>query len=86
MEIELDNGLRLRLNNKNHTSSIIPSPKVSENVFVPSFVKYQDMNYKIVSIGSYSFPNTKTESLTFSYDSEITKFVNNSFDCSHIKK
>lgn len=86
MEIELENGLKLKLNKDDHTSSIISSPKMNGHVIIPSFVIYQDEKYKIISIESYSFSNTKIESITFSDDCEITTFEDNSFYCAHIKK
>lgn len=85
MEFALENGLKLKLNN-DYTASIISSSKVTGNVFIPRFVEYQGTKYIITTICSYSFSNTKIDSLTFASDSEITSIEKNSFDCAHIKK
>lgn len=75
MEIEIEGGLRVKLNQNDNTSSIIESPKASGTVFIPKFVEYENQKYKIISIGDYAFnANKSIDYLTFPEDSEVERF------------
>ena len=86
MEIEIEGGLNVKINQKNNTASIIKSPKAKGTVFIPRFVEFENHKYKIISIEQYAFSNIKIDSLTFPEDSEVESFEWYSFSYSGIKK
>ena len=87
MEIEVENGLMVKINEKNNTASVIESPKASGTVLIPRSVQYKGKEYLITSIGSYSFGcENKIDFLEFDYNSEIESLSKNVFFGAYIKK
>ena len=86
MEIDIRGGLRVSINKKDKTASIIKSPEAKGIILVPRFATHDNINYKIISIGGNSFENCNIEFLTFPEDSEIESFKQHSFLFAHIKK
>ena len=43
-------GLRIKLDEENHNSSVIYSPEATGNVFIPKSVEYKGKVYPIISI------------------------------------
>ena len=86
MEIEIKGDLRVKIDQKNKTASIIESPKAKGTVLIPRFAEYENVKYKIISIDTSSFRDTKIESVTFPEDSEVETFEGSIFEDSTIKK
>ena len=86
MELEIEGGLRVAINEKYKTASIIRSPKATGIVLIPRFAKYKTIEYPIISIDGYSFKDNYIELLTFPEDSEVESFNENSLVQAHIKK
>lgn len=87
MNIEISKSyIRYSLNDKDHTASVIKSPKAKGNIFIPQFIMYQKEKYIITSISSYAFDHIKVESISFPEDSEIESFNYNCFYFLSIKK
>ena len=53
MEIEIEGGLRVAINEKDKTASITRLPKATGIVLITRFAKYY-IKYLIISIGGYS--------------------------------
>lgn len=85
MEIKLASGLNLRLNEKDYTATVIKSEEKRE-VFIPRFVEHDGIKYTITSIGKGSFEYRTIDSITFSEDSEVISFEEDSFSGTTIKK
>lgn len=87
MEISLfQGGLKIKLDQEKHTSSIISSPEASGDVFIPKYVEYKGSKYPIISIKDRAFNDNKIESLTFPEDSEVKTFETLSFLFTSIKQ
>ncbi|KAK8853734.1 hypothetical protein M9Y10_016277 [Tritrichomonas musculus] len=86
IEIEIEGRLRVKINQKDKTSSVIESPKATGTIFVPHFVEHENENYKIISIGQNAFKNCHIDTLTFAEDSEVETFKKNCFYFAHIKR
>ena len=86
MEIEIDGGLRVKINDKTKTASIIRSPKATGIILVPRFAEHNNIKYIITSIGNCSFEFNDIECLTFPEDSEVQTFETHSFFNCKIKK
>ena len=86
MEIELDNGLRLEINESTKTSTVIKLNQKSNDVLIPRYAEYKGEKYKIISIKSYAFKKVDLELLHFADDSEVEHFGSSIFFSSTIKK
>mgnify|MGYP001152822084 CR=1 FL=1 len=86
MKIEIQNGLRVEINEKNKTATIIKSPKATGNVFIPRDIDYKGEKYIIISIDSYAFTNNSINLLSFPEDSKIQTFKPCTFLYSSIQK
>ena len=86
MEIEIDGNIRLALNKKDHTSSVIESPKATGSIFIPRFVEYKKEKYNIISIKKKAFSDNNIIDITFPDDSEIITFEQRCFHFTHIRK
>ncbi|KAK8897753.1 hypothetical protein M9Y10_015718 [Tritrichomonas musculus] len=86
MEIDIEGGLRVSINEKDKTASIIESPKATGIVLIPKFAKYNNIQYLITSISEKSFNRNYIEFLTFPEDSEVESFKMGSLLGAHIKK
>ncbi|KAK8834498.1 hypothetical protein M9Y10_032643 [Tritrichomonas musculus] len=86
MEIEIEGGLRVKINQKDNTCSVIESPKAKDTIFVPHFVEHENQSYKITSIGRNAFKNCYIDCLKFAEDSEVESFEENCFGDAHIKR
>lgn len=86
MEIKIKGNLRIQINQKDNTASIISSPEASGHVFIPRFAEHENIKYKIISIEDCAFKGCNIELLTFAEDSEIATFQDRCFYEAHIKK
>ena len=86
MEIEIKGGLKVKINQKNDTCSIIKSSKDTRNVFIPRFAEYEEKKYKIILFDSGAFSGCNIDSLSFAEDSEFEMFEGYCFYGAHIKK
>lgn len=77
LEITIDGGLRVKINQNDSTASVIKSPEVKGTVIVPRFVEHDDKKYKIISISDNSFYGNSFDYLTFPEDSEVEIFEHN---------
>ena len=85
MEIQIDSGLRLKLNVDDCTASVIKSPTVTGNVFIPQIILHENIHYKIISLGRYAFESINVQSITFPENSEIKTFEKYCFSNADIK-
>lgn len=80
MEITLENGISLKLNEENHTAAIIPSPNAQNNIFIPKTIQYQSDEYIIDKISKESFKDNKNiRNFSFSKDSALTEIGKKAF-------
>ena len=86
LEIEIENNLRVQINQKDGTSSIIESPKATGNIIVPCFATYNNKQFKIISVEGYAFCRCNIESLIFPEDSKVESLKNSCFYTAHVKK
>ncbi|KAK8838865.1 hypothetical protein M9Y10_032907 [Tritrichomonas musculus] len=86
MEIEIKGNLKVKINQKDSTASVIESPKANGTVFIPRFAEHENVKYKIISIEKNAFKNCFIDRLTFAKDSEVETFEKNCFYNAHIKK
>ena len=86
MKIEIDNGLRFSLDEKDYTASIINSPEVTGDVIVPRLVEHQGKQFIIKSIGVKAFSENRIKSLSFPEDSEVESIKGYAFLKAHIRK
>ena len=86
MEIEIKGNLRVEINQKDKTASVVKSPKASGNVLIPHFAEHENKNYKIISIKGYAFSNCDIDCLTFAKDSEVETFERCCFCDAHIER
>ena len=84
--MELENGLRVKLNRHNKTASVTKSPKVNGKVFIPRFAEFDNQKYKIISIKKSAFSRVTIELLEFPEDSEVETFEEECFTDARIKK
>ena len=85
MEVEIENGFKLKINETNRTATLIKIPKDTKSLFVPRDIEYQKQKYLITSL-SFRFNSYHLESVTFPEDSKVEIFEQNCFNGSHIKK
>ena len=86
MEIELDNGLVVKINEDDKTATVIKLNKQTEDVFIPRYAEYKGNKYKIISLAFYALSCKIIQSLTFPEDSEVNYFDGSIFNSSRIKK
>lgn len=87
MEIEIGNGLFVKLNRENLTASVTKATKTQENVTIPRIIKYESQEYKIIRINNNAFQgNCKLLSLQLPDDSYITSIGPNAFDSTPIQE
>ncbi|KAK8839270.1 hypothetical protein M9Y10_032202 [Tritrichomonas musculus] len=86
LEIEIENNLRVKINQKDGTSSIIKSPKATGDINVPCFAIYNNKQFKIISVEGWSFYNCHIDSLIFPEDSKVETLKDYCFKYAHIKK
>ena len=84
--MKFEGGLRVSINEKDNSASVIKSPKATRIVFVPRYAEYKNNKYKIISIDQNAFKGNNIEFLTFPEDSEVISFKSHSFLKIHIKK
>lgn len=78
-EIELENGLRIKIYPVNQTATVIKSGKVTGNVLIPRYVEDDGKKYPIISLSENAFKEAKFDSLIFPKDSEVETFENSLF-------
>lgn len=87
MEIEDDESrLNILINTKDHTASVMKSPKATGDVFIPRFIQHDNAKYTIKSIDEEAFSQNKIESIRFPDDSEVSSFKKDAFQQTSIKK
>ncbi|KAK8837408.1 hypothetical protein M9Y10_036842 [Tritrichomonas musculus] len=86
LEIEIENNLRVQINQKDGTSSITKSPKATGNIIVPCFATYNNKQFKIISVEGFAFCSCNIESLIFPEDSKVETLKNSCFYAAHVKK
>lgn len=80
------NGLVFLINENNHTAEIINSPKTTNDILVPSYIKYKYQQYKIKNINTGSFKyNNNIKTITFSEDSELSSIGSIAFSWSTLR-
>ena len=85
-EIDLGNGLRVKIDKQNQTASVIKSEQVTGKVFIPRYVEDDGNKYYITSLGEKSFEDANFDSLVFPKDSELELFEDYSFHHSCFSK
>ena len=65
MDIDIENGLKLNLNAKDHTASVIGLDDKEKIIFVPRFVEYENEKYLITKIKPNAFKWKKINYLKF---------------------
>lgn len=86
IELEIGNGLRVKINEDSHTSSIISSPKATGNVIIPKYAEFECSQYNIISIEKFAFRDTDIKSLSFPEDSLVESFESCCFYSSKVQK
>ncbi|KAK8870893.1 hypothetical protein M9Y10_008805 [Tritrichomonas musculus] len=88
MEIQNINGIKLNLDEKNHTASVIglvSAEKIINTILIPQYVIFKNEKYFITSIKSKTFEWKTIKYLKFDEDSEIDDF-HDIFDQTKITK
>lgn len=86
IELEIGNGLKVRINESNHTSSIISSPKAIGDVIIPKYAEFECNKFNIISIERHAFKNNDIKSLSFPEDSLVEIFEPECFYGSKLQK
>lgn len=79
MNIELENGIRLKINKKKHTAKIIKSENVFGNVLIPEYYESEGEKYYIVSVEADAFSFKHIDYLIFHENSRVKTFKQSSF-------
>lgn len=80
-----ENGIRYHIDETDQTASVTISFNAKGTVFIPHYVKFNNKNFKVISIDDRAFEYTHLESLEFSPDSEVKSF-GSALDSASIRK
>ena len=83
-DIQLNNGLNVRLNTNDYTAVIIESPKVSGDLFIPGSIT-KSKEYIITSIEQNAFTESRLQSIQFDENSQLKHIGSYAFYLSSIK-
>ena len=86
MEIYDNDELKFKINQIDQVASVIKSPQAKGTIFIPHYVKYTDVQFKVTTIEGDSFVGNEIQSITFPPDSEIIRFKKKAFHGASIKK